>query len=222
MKKKAASMLFKKKWPQGILVLVVLLFTSASAFTIKGLTSVSKEYRTITPVQENEQRSLKLFREVTKVLRHARCINCHPSDNFPRQGDGDETHRHLMNVQRGPEDRGMLGMQCTNCHQSSNNEASGVPGAPEPDNPDLSRWHLAPLSMGWMGLTDAELGARLLDKEQNGGMNPEDLVEHMKDDPLVLWGWNPGSDREPIPISHDDFIKILEEWVATGAHVPEQ
>lgn len=222
MKKNARNTLFQKKCPQGTLVLVALSFITASAFTVSELKSVSESYEPITTAQENEQRSLELFGEVTKVLRHARCINCHPSDNFPRQGEGDETHRHFMNVQRGPEDRGMFGMQCTNCHQSSNNEASGVPGAPEPDNPDVSRWHLAPLSMGWVGLNDAELGARLLDKAQNGGMSPKDLVEHMKDDPLVLWGWNPGSDREPIPIPHEDFVKILEEWVATGAHVPEQ
>lgn len=172
-------------------------------------------------IDENsiKEESLKYFEEITKVLQHPRCINCHPNDNYPRQGD--DMHKHLFNVQRGPEDRGMTGMKCTSCHQASNNLISGVPGAPQPNDSLVSRWHLAPLSMGWIGLDDAELGARLLDKKQNGNMSPKDLVEHMTDDPLVLWAWDPGPGREPIPIPHDEFVEILEKWLETGAEVPK-
>jgi len=208
------------KW-QTVMILIV--FLVASAFGMKALNTPNE---TDTPIiQENnseKDKSLKLFKEVTNVLRHPRCINCHPSGNHPLQGEGENTHRHYFNVQRGEDDRGAIGMRCISCHQSSNNSVTGVPGAPEPDDPMKSRWHLAPLSIGWVGLNDAELGARLLDKKQNGNMTPDDLVKHMEDDPLVLWGWDPGGNREPIPISHEEFVKTLKEWVATGAHVPEK
>ena len=39
---------------------------------------------------------------------------------------------------RGPEDRGVVGMECTSCHQDKNVELARVPGAPN--------WHLAPRS----------------------------------------------------------------------------
>lgn len=175
-----------------------------------------------TPEQDQSQkeRSIALFGEVAKVLNHPRCLNCHPTDNYPRQGD--DMHRHMFNVQRGLDDKGAVGMRCVSCHGPKNNEITGVPGVSEPDDPNKSRWHLAPLSMGWIGLSDAELGKRLLDTEMNGGMTPEDLLEHMEHDPLVLWAWDPGSGREKIPISHEDFVEIVTEWVETGAHVPNQ
>ncbi len=68
------------------------------------------------------------FRQMATVFQHPRCMNCHPRIDFPRQGD--DRHRHAMNVTRGPADRGAPGLHCSTCHQSSNQTASGVPGAP--------------------------------------------------------------------------------------------
>ncbi len=216
--------LFKIKTAITWRVLVVIIVCLVvSAFSIKILNEPRETYTPIVQQKNLEKdKSLELFKEITTVLRHPRCINCHPSGNYPLQGEGENAHRHYFNVQRGEDDRGAIGMRCINCHQSSNNSITGVPGAPEPDDPTKSRWHLAPLSMGWVGLNDAELGKRLLDKKQNGNMTPEELVKHMEDDPLVLWGWDPGGNRKPIPIPHEEFVKILKEWVATGAHVPEK
>ncbi len=201
---------------------LVLVFVAALAFNKVRKTNNSESGYYPIAVKDTTERekSIQKFKEVAKVLRHPRCINCHPSDNYPRQGD--DMHKHLFNVQRGNDDRGAIGMKCISCHGASNNKYSGVPGAPEPDDPNKSRWHLAPLSMGWMGLNDAELGERLLNREMNGNMSPEDLVKHMEEDPLVLWGWNPGGDRAPIPIPHEEFMKTLKEWVDTGAHVPKE
>ncbi|MBP2831853.1 hypothetical protein J8281_06590 [Aquimarina sp. U1-2] len=210
--------MLKKRW---YFLFFPLLILASVAYSASLANSNKSGYVPIT-VQDStdRERSLKLFGEVAAVLRHPRCINCHPSDDYPRQGD--EMRRHMFNVQRGNHGKGVIGMKCISCHGASNNLASGVPGAPEPDDPLKSRWHLAPLSMGWIGLNDAQLGKRLLDKEQNGNMSPQDLVEHMEEDPLVLWGWDPGEGREPIPIPHDEFVEILKEWVATGAQVPTE
>src|SRR5687767_9046436 len=76
---------------------------------------------------------------VYSVLTHPRCLNCHTATNYPQQGD--ERRRHFANVVRGPEGHGVAGLNCVGCHQESNADATGVPGAPG--------WHLAPLSMQW-------------------------------------------------------------------------
>src|SRR5690242_5565449 len=82
-------------------------------------------------------RSRALFGEMAKVLTHPRCVNCHTPDGTPRQGDRHEIHDPP--VARGPEDRGVVGMQCTTCHQDHNLELARIPGAPG--------WHLAPVAM---------------------------------------------------------------------------
>src|SRR5436190_5359905 len=58
------------------------------------------------------------FATVRAVLQHPRCQNCHPSGDAPLQGD--DGHVHAMNVQRGPEGRGMVGEECTTCHGPAN------------------------------------------------------------------------------------------------------
>ncbi len=46
-----------------------------------------------------------LFTAFVPVLRHPRCMNCHSQGDFPRQGD--DSHRHTMNVRRGPDGHGV-------------------------------------------------------------------------------------------------------------------
>ncbi len=151
-----------------------------------------------------------LFAPIATVLRHPRCMNCHPRDDHPRQGE--DRHVHQMNVQRGPDNMGFVNERCYACHRDENNAYSGVPGAPN--------WHLAPLSMGWEGLDNAALCAALLDKDKNGGRDVAQLVAHMAHDKLVLWGWAPGGTREPVPVPHAQFVKSLQAWQAAGAPCP--
>ncbi|HEX9784966.1 MAG TPA: hypothetical protein VGA56_19840 [Opitutaceae bacterium] len=155
-------------------------------------------------------RSQAAFVEIAAVLRHPRCINCHTVTDFPRQGDAGR--RHAQFVLRGPDNHGVPAMRCNSCHQDSNQE-NGVPGAPH--------WALAPLSMSWEGLDDNQLAEALKDESKNGGRSLESLLDHMAHDPLVLWGWNPGGTREPVPVPHETFVRRLEEWMATGAVSPE-
>lgn len=151
-----------------------------------------------------------LFSPVADVLRHPRCMNCHPRDDRPRQGN--DRHPHLQNVVRGPDDLGFVNMRCTSCHREENNKNSGVPGAPT--------WHLAPLSMGWQGLGNAELCSTLKDEKRNGGKSIAALVEHMEKDKLVLWGWAPGGNRDPVSTPHDKFVSQLKAWAAANAPCP--
>jgi len=159
---------------------------------------------------ESRAAGLEAFTGIARVLRNPRCLNCHPTDNSPRQGE--DRHPHANLVRRGPDDHGAIGMQCSTCHQARNNEASGAPGRPN--------WHLAPLSMGWQGLSDSELCETLKDPRRNGGRDPEALTEHMKNDPLVDHGWNPGANRKAISIPREDVVRLMETWSRAGAPCP--
>lgn len=151
-----------------------------------------------------------LFAPIATVLNHPRCMNCHPRDERPRQGD--DRHKHLQNIVRGEDNMGFVNGRCNSCHREENNDYSGVPGAPA--------WHLAPLSMGWQGLTDSELCTALKDETKNGGKNVAALVTHMKDDKLVLWGWAPGGKRAAVSTPHPEFVVQLKAWAAAGAPCP--
>jgi len=157
------------------------------------------------------------FNIVMSVVTHQRCMNCHPSDDRPRQGD--DSHVHNFNVQRGEESHGTGIVQCRTCHQQENNDFSGVPGAPH--------WHLAPKSMGWAGLSRVEIARAVLDEEKNGGRSLADLETHMTEDPLVLWAFEPGINnegeaRQKPPVSKKEFVTAVKAWIAAGAPVPNE
>ena len=157
------------------------------------------------------------FDLMMQVLTHKRCVNCHPAGDRPLQGE--DSHYHNFNVQRGPDNHGVAALKCEACHQHENNDFSGVPGAPE--------WSLAPLKMKWEGLSRVEIARSMLNRENNGDRSLEELVKHLTEHELVLWAWEPGIDaagnpRELPPVSKEDYIKSVKDWAAAGAVVPEQ
>lgn len=156
----------------------------------------------------DEATSRAAFATMLKVLNHPRCMNCHTTANWPTQGD--DQHRHNLNVVRGPDDRGPPGMRCTTCHAAAN--SAMAPGAKD--------WHMAPRSQGWTGLTPGALCRALLDPAKNGGRSGEKVIEHMRADALVLWAWTPGGKRTTPPVTHKDFVTAAEKWLKTGAHCP--
>lgn len=156
-------------------------------------------------------RSAEAFRRFATVLRHPRCMNCHTVTNFPRQGD--DRRRHDQLVQRGPHNHGATAMECSACHQNINQRTNGIPGAPG--------WGLAPLSMGWEGLDDTQLADQLKDPARNGQRSLEAIFDHMAHDELVGWAWKPGGNRQPPPMSREDFTSAVREWIDTGAVSPK-
>ena len=95
-----------------------------------------------------------------------------------------------MNVQRGADGHGVVGMKCSSCHQTSNLPAEYGLRAP----PGAPNWHLPPenMKMVFIGLPSPELCRVLKDPKRNGGKTPAQLVKHVAEDELVLWGWQPG------------------------------
>ncbi|OHX14482.1 hypothetical protein [Chromobacterium sphagni] len=154
--------------------------------------------------------SRQAFGEVAKVLQSPRCMNCHTITDFPRQGD--DRHPHAQLIKRGPDNMGTPSLMCMACHQAANSADGLVPGAPN--------WHLAPLSMGWEGLSAGQMCRRLVDKTRNGNRDTPALVAHMTADPLVQWAWHPGAGRTLPPLSQQDFHEVVRRWADNGAYCP--
>jgi hypothetical protein len=162
---------------------------------------------------KDTSRSLAAWDMIVPVLQNPRCMNCHQAV-IPRQGD--DRHLHQPLVVRGIDGHGAAGMRCVNCHNGSgNNETSGTPGAG-----GRELWQLAPISMLWQGLSSGDLCRMLKDTARNGNRDGAALVEHMETEPLVLWGWNPGGQRQPVSMPHDEFIDQMKMWVANGQACP--
>jgi hypothetical protein len=179
------------------------------------LGSVGSESTTDRLPPENEIQSAEAFDRVMSVITHQRCMNCHPSDDLPRQGD--DSHVHFFGVQRGPDGHGVAALQCGTCHQETNNLSSGVPGAPH--------WGLAPKSMGWHGLSKNEIAAAILDRSKNGNRSLGAIERHLTEDELVLWAFEPGVDnegheREKPPLTKEEWVSAVKEWIASGAQIP--
>ena len=173
------------------------------------------------PARPTNAAGLAAWDQVYSVLISPRCINCHTATNYPQQGD--DRHRHFANVVRGPEGKGVPGLNCIGCHQDRNADATGAPGAPN--------WHLAPLSMQWQDMNDQPLSSAAVcravtDPSKNDHMDGPALLKHHAEAELVLWAWSPGTRadgtaRTTPPISHDEFVAATRAWVEAGTPCPK-
>lgn len=167
-----------------------------------------------TPAKTNTSRStgVAAFQAIVPALRHPRCIVCHATGDYPRQGD--DLHRHTMDVRRGPYGVGTEPVRCSTCHQDHNLQSSHMP-------PGAPGWHLPPSDnpMIWEVLTNRQLCELLVDPKRNGGRDAKGIEEHMHT-PLVLWGWNPGEGRTPVSIPEKTFLQKVHVWTSAGVPCP--
>src|SRR5579863_1940685 len=156
--------------------------------------------------------SVAAFKQVYRVLQSPRCMNCHPSDDVPLQGD--DHHLHTMSPRRGVNGMGMYAMKCSNCHQPANAPGLHTP----PGNP---KWHLPPadMKMVFQGRTAHQLAKQLIDQNQNGHKSMEELIAHVSDT-LIRGAWHPGEGRTLPPMSYAAFKKAWITWLAKGAYAP--
>lgn len=161
-------------------------------------------------IADRADRSRALFGEVARVLTSPRCVNCHPADDSPRQRDAHELHDPP--VVRGSDDRGVVAMRCTTCHQDTNATLARIPGAPD--------WHLAPRAMAWLDRTPAQICEQIKDPARNGGRSLAKLYDHVAHDKLVAWAWSPGADRAPPPGSQAELAALVQAWIDSGAECP--
>ena len=193
----------------------VLLSMLLSIFLFVAVSPKESSYQPLTAEPVTNLSSETAFHKMMDVLTHKRCVNCHPSDNVPKQGE--DSHPHYFGVSRGEDNHGYAATNCNTCHQQENNKYSGVPGAPE--------WSLAPDSMRWEGLDRYEIARSMMDPERNGGRTPEETLHHLTEHELVLWAWNPGVNaagepRELPPVGKEEYIEAVKYWFETGHKIP--
>jgi hypothetical protein len=157
--------------------------------------------------------SAAAFTKACAVLQHPRCLNCHPAGDRPLVGDTSQPHP--MHVERGPTGMGKNGLFCHTCHQEKNLQGKDLPpGAPE--------WALPPADMPMVfeKKTPRQLCEQLKDPARNGSRSPAQVVDHVREAPLVLWGWHPGEGRTPVSMPHEEFVSLMSEWAKKGAACP--
>jgi hypothetical protein len=201
----------------------ILLVILVSIVTLVALTTGAPGRREHEKLNRNADRAdgLAAWGKVYSVLTSPRCINCHTATNYPQQGD--DRHRHFANVIRGPEGKGVPGLNCLSCHQEVNADSTGVPGG--------HNWHLAPLSMRWQDASDRALSSAAVcravtDRSKNNNLDGPALLKHHEEEALVLWAWNPGrrpdgSMRTLPPLSHGEFVAATRTWVEAGTPCPQ-
>lgn len=168
------------------------------------------------PSPAERQAAVDAFATVQKVFQHPRCQNCHIPGDAPLQFDAGLPH--AMGVVRGPTGHGAPGLPCSTCHGETNAPESYGPNAP----PGAPHWALPPPTqrMVTMGLSAPALCRMIQDRKENGGRDFAALLKHVTDDKLVLWGWNPGGARAPVPVPHAEFVAKFKLWADAGGPCP--
>lgn len=159
-------------------------------------------------IQDETQRSLALFQELGKVISSPRCVNCHSASDRPLQSEQGIPHQPA--VVRGDDGFGAPGLPCSACHGETN--FRNMPGAP--------KWSMPPLEMAWQDRTLGQICEQLKDPQRNGGKSHEDLIEHIKHDPLVGYGWQPPQQLTPAAGSQALMGELFEAWIQSGAACP--
>jgi len=167
-------------------------------------------------IKDPAARSVALFTEAGKVIESPRCMNCHPVQRAPTQGD--DRHPHNPPMVAGQSGHGPVGLPCSACHGPANVPTLGehiksIPGDP--------KWALAPAEMAWQGKSLGAICAQIKDPARNGGKTLAQIHHHMAEDHLVGWGWNPGEGRKPAPGTQAQFGELVKAWIDTGAKCPK-
>jgi len=162
--------------------------------------------------KKREEESKAAFQEAYRVFMHPRCLNCHPAGDIPFQGDA--SLLHTQGVKRGPDGKGLYAMKCKNCHQDTNLPGENLP----PGHPN---WHLPPADrkMVFEGKSPRQLAMSFKDSKFTGFKTMKQFIEHVEHDSLVKHSFTYGT---PPPLSHEEFVEKVKEWIAKGAAIPDK
>jgi hypothetical protein len=166
----------------------------------------------ITRNDQQAEESRAAFNEAYSVFMSPRCMNCHPAGDVPLQGD--DSRLHTQGVKRGPDGKGLYAMKCKNCHQDANTSGENMP-------PGHPKWKLPPATrkMVFEGKSARQLAANFKDVKFTGFKTMDEFIKHVEDDSLVKHSFTYGT--RP-PLSHEDFVAKVKEWIAKGAAIPDK
>lgn len=166
----------------------------------------------------SEEKGLEHWAKIYEVFSHPRCANCHVDEGgipiWSGPSYGPEPQPHGMNVKAGESRVGAETILCSTCHTQHNGSIEHAP-------PGAHVWHLPPPEMVWYEKSSAEICAQIQDPERNGERTMKDIVEHIANDELVHWGWDPGPGREPAPYSAKINVMDILAWTAAGNPCPQ-
>jgi len=78
------------------------------------------------------------------------------------------------------------------------------------------------MPMIWEGKTPGQICQQLKDPKQNNNKTVAQIVDHVTNDKLVLWGWNPGGTRVPVSVSpQEGFLHPTNVTDTLGFDQPE-
>ena len=205
---KIRSYFFQKKTITVFVCMIALIGLMSSGFTSEE--HANRAFKN--GDDKDSVASVQAFMQVYKVLMNPRCMNCHPAGDRPLQGN--DSHTHIMNVQRGKDGKGLYALKCSNCHQPTNVAGLHTP----PGNP---KWQLPPadMKMVFQGKTAHELALQIMDYNKNGHKGKEELLAHARDT-LVKAGWYMGEGRPAPPLSYQEFVTAWDTWINTGGYAP--
>ena len=165
----------------------------------------------------SQGRALHAFEVVRSVLQHPRCQNCHIAGDSPFQDDRETPHD--QGIVRGPTGRGAVGNECSSCHQKTNLPLTYGEHAP----PGSPGWRLPPpeTRMIFNGLSAREICRNLKSRRATGGRDLVSMREHIRSNRQVAWGWAPGANRAPPPVSRADTVAAFKTWMDGGAPCPQ-
>lgn len=200
----------------------LLVFSGGVAFSAEPASSASNAAASslrppsaFSSLSDKTARSIALFTEAGKVIQSPRCLNCHPAQRLPTQGD--DLHPHVPYMEAGAGGHGVPGLPCLSCHGQDNATTLSDKIQTVPGNPN---WALAPGTMTWQGKSLAEICNQIRDSNRNGGFTLARLHSHMAEDHLVGWAWHPGEGRTPAPGTQAEFGALIQAWIDTGANCP--
>lgn len=191
------------------------LFIATASMLANFSCALAQETQTAAP---DSEAGLSAWAKIYEVVSHPRCANCHVDDGRPIWSGEHygKTRIHGMNVGGNPDELlGPPGLMCNTCHTAEN---SPVPHGP----PGNDVWHLPPKEMVWWQKSSSYICAQLKDPERNGGRTLGEIEEHVAEDSLVGWGWNPGAGREPAPYSAVQTANYIKAWAENGAPCPAE
>ena len=73
--------------------------------------------------------------------------------------------------------------------------------------------------MVFEGKTPKQLAMHFKDPKFTGFQTMDKMIEHVEKEPLVLNSWTYGT---PPPLSHEEFVAKVKEWIEKGAAIPDK